>query len=41
MKIYQKLRSSTHPQDIEVTADRIIIASDVTEYEEVIDGHII
>lgn len=41
MKIYQKLRSSTRPQDIEITADRIIIASDITAYEEVIDGYTI
>ena len=39
MKVYQKLRSSVRPQDIEITANSVIIASDITEYEETINGY--
>ena len=41
MKVYQKLRSSVRPQDIEITANSVIIASDITAYEETIDGHVL
>ena len=39
MKVHPKLRSTVHPQDIEITANSVIIASDVTEFEETINGY--
>lgn len=41
MKTYQKLRSSVRPQDIEITANSVIITSDITPYEEIVDDHIL
>lgn len=39
MKVYPKLRSSVRPQDIEIVADKVIVASDITQYEEIVDEH--
>lgn len=41
MKVYSKLCSSVRPQDIEIMADKVIVASDIVEYNETIDGHTI
>jgi hypothetical protein len=37
MKQYRKLRSSVRPNEIEITADRVIVASNITPYEETIE----
>ncbi len=34
-----KVRSAIEPQEIEITADSVFIASNVTPFEEIIDGH--
>lgn len=34
-----KGRSSTQPQEIEITANQVIIASNITPYNEEVDGH--
>ena len=36
-----KIRSSIRPQEIEITANDVLIASNITPYEEETDGHII
>lgn len=36
-----KVRSSIEPQPIEMTATHVLIASNITPYEEEIDGHVI
>ena len=35
---YGKIKSSVRPQEIELTSDKVFIASNIEEYEEVIDG---
>ena len=39
MKTYSKLRSSVRPPNIEITANSVILASNITPYEEIIDGY--
>ena len=34
-----KVRSSTRPQDIEITATSVLVASNITPFEEEVDGH--
>ena len=34
-----KVRSATEPQAIQFTANSVFIASNITPYEEVVDGH--
>lgn len=34
-----KVRSVIEPQEIEITADSVLVASNITPYEEVFDGH--
>ena len=34
-----KVRSATRPQAIEITPTHVLIASNITPYEEVYDGH--
>lgn len=41
MKYYKKLRSSIRPKDIEITANSVLIASNITPYEETVDDHIL
>lgn len=36
-----KVRSVIEPQEIEITADSVLVASNITPYEEVFDGHTI
>lgn len=36
-----KVRSATRPQDIEITATSVLVASNITPYEEEYDGHIL
>lgn len=36
-----KVRSSTEPQPIEITAHSIFVASNITPYEEEVDGRIL
>lgn len=33
-----KVRSSTRPQEVEFTANSVLVASNITEYEETADG---
>lgn len=35
---YGKVKSSFRPQTIELTSDKVFVASNIEEYEEVIDG---
>ena len=35
-----KVRSSTRPQEIEFTQNYVLVASNITPYEEEFDGHI-
>ena len=35
---YGKTISSTYPQEIEITPNAVFIASDITSYEQEIDG---
>ena len=34
-----KVRSSTRPQEVEIMANDVLIASNITPYEEEVDGH--
>ena len=34
-----KVRSALRPKDVEIMGDQVLIASDITPYEEEIDGH--
>ena len=34
-----KVRSSSRPQDIEITATSVLVASNITPFEEEVDGH--
>ena len=36
-----KVRSATRPQDIEITATSVLVASNITPYEEEFDGRIL
>lgn len=38
MKVYEHLHSVTRPQDVEITAHAVFVASDITPYEEQLDG---
>ena len=40
MKEYSKMRSSTRPQDIEITETAVYIAKNITPFEENLDGRI-
>ena len=35
-----KVRSSIRPQDITITATSVLVASNITPYEEEVDGHV-
>ena len=35
---YGKVKSSIRPQDIEITADKVFISSNIEEYQEEIEG---
>ena len=37
MEKYEKVRSSTKPQNIEITKDKVFIAENIKEYEELFD----
>lgn len=41
MKVYNKVHSIARPLDIEITANAVYVASNITPYEEEIDGRII
>ena len=36
-----KVRSAMRPKEIEITASSVLVASNIEEYEETIDGHAI
>ena len=36
---YGQTKSSIRPQEIEITSDKVFIASNIQEYEETLDGH--
>ena len=38
---YGKVKSSTRPNSIEITANKVFVASDIEEYEETIDEKVI
>ena len=38
---YQQVKSTVRPQEIEITENQVFIASNIEEYEEVIDDHTI
>ena len=35
-----KVRSETRPQDIQITPTSVLVASNITPYEEEVDGHV-
>lgn len=39
MKEYNKIHSTARPQDIEMTANMVYIAKNITPYEEEVDGY--
>lgn len=41
MKVYNKVHSTARPLDIEITANAVYVASNITPYEEEIDGRTI
>lgn len=41
MKEYKKIHSAVRPQDVEITANAVYIATNITPYEEIIDGRTI
>lgn len=41
MKEYKKIHSAVRPQEIEITPTAVYIATNITPYEEIIDGRTI
>lgn len=36
-----KIRSAVRPKDVEITANSVLVASNITPYNEEFDGHIL
>ncbi len=41
MKRYEKVHSKERPKDIEITANAVYLAENVTPYQDVIDGQVV